>query len=99
MLNPIRLNLMIIPKYSTHLTLCVGDRWTFTLSDGHLISDGVILVWRYVKPNTHPNSTQIFLFMVFETHDVYLTNLIFVCKFNMTCGKACFWGPTWELAF
>ena len=41
---------MIIPKYSTHLTLCVADRWTFTLSDGHLISDGVIPVWRYVKP-------------------------------------------------
>ena len=36
-LNPIRLNLMIIPKYSTHLTLCAGDRGTFTLSDGHLL--------------------------------------------------------------
>ena len=35
-LNPIRLNLMIIPKYSTHLTLCAADRGTFTLSDGHL---------------------------------------------------------------
>ena len=28
---------MIIPKYSTHLTLCAGDRGTFTLSDGHLL--------------------------------------------------------------
>ena len=34
---------MIIPKYSTHLTLCWPDSSTFTLSDGHLLISVLIV--------------------------------------------------------